>query len=81
MGQNYKNTIQEYCQKNKLSLPQYDTKLIESKSNEPQWKSTIIFKDIAITGHIKKTKILSEQSAAYELCDILSFDNTKHIKY
>lgn len=42
---NNKNNLQDYCQKNKLPLPQYNTQKIETDNNSVSFKATIIIFD------------------------------------
>jgi len=70
----YKNTIQEYCQKNKIVLPYYVTDRIGGNDHAPQWQSTVeIFnKTFKSMGN---TKTVAEMNTAKLICDHI----TKHV--
>lgn len=63
-----KNTLQEYCQKHKLSLPNYVTPRISKITDQPLFESTITFNGITYkaTG---ATKIMAEKDVAQLVCN------------
>ncbi|ARF09607.1 double-stranded RNA binding motif-containing protein [Indivirus ILV1] len=64
----WKNIIQEYCQKNNLEFPKYDThKISTTENNQIIWKCSINFKNYPICYGIDLTKKGAEIKAAAEL--------------
>jgi hypothetical protein len=62
--QNYKNKLQEYCQKNNMALPVYFS-ICEGESHLPRWKSKInIDNNFSLMGDPFWTKKEAEQNAA-----------------
>lgn len=63
---NYKGFVNEFCQKNKLLLPQYDTKRVGGHDHDPIWESrlTLLNKTFMSTN---KSKIQAETNVA-KLC-------------
>lgn len=64
MEKSYKNILQEYCQKNNINLPKYETiKIGTTEDNLIIWKSTVTIKDLQCESidHVKKN---AEQKAA-----------------
>jgi hypothetical protein len=71
MDVSYKNKLQEFCQKNKLQLPQYN--LNESKDGIFVSTVAVTYNGIMLSafGQDRK-KVISEQKAAEALCHILN---------
>jgi len=67
---NGKNQLQEYCMKNKIALPEYETKNIGDKT--PLWLSTVTADGKSVTGNSELTKTGAEISAASLLLSNLS---------
>lgn len=77
-----KNSLQEFCLKNKHSLPFYDTKKIGGDPHEPEWFSivTVVLcaaenksgQSISIPGEVSSSKIAAEKSAAQTMLDSLT---------
>lgn len=62
---NYKNLLQEYCQKYKHDIPLYTTILIGGSTHAPEWQSSVLVKNITIkndTAYASKKE--AEQSVA-----------------
>jgi hypothetical protein len=62
---NYKNILQEYYQKKKLPLPQYDTTRVGGSDTSPKWQSIVNCDNIAYLGDICQEKTAAENSAAF----------------
>jgi dsRNA-specific ribonuclease len=67
MTNNYKNFLQEYFQKNKLSLPKYNSYRDGGTDNEPIWKSELIYNDEKLISTNERTKKLAENNVAKKL--------------
>lgn len=67
-----KNTLQEFCVKNKHSIPSYDTKKVGGTPHAPEWLSyvTIVMKkegkdqSITVPGDVSMSKTEAEKTAA-----------------
>jgi len=71
MSNNYKNKLQEYCQKNNLSMPIYFS-VHEGESHMPKWSSKVYLKDcFTITGGYHWTKKDAEQDVAKLAYEVL----------
>lgn len=75
----YKNILLEYCQKNKIKFPNFDSKNIGQKPHIPIWYSTVDFNGESFEGEVKKTKIDAEQSVCKKILDNIDLQN-KSIK-
>lgn len=67
-----KNTLQEYCQRRSIPLPEYTTVMIGGSSHKPEFSSTVTIIDtdlhkITANGSVCSTKKSSECSAAEHL--------------
>lgn len=71
-----KNTLQEFCIREKYDTPVYDTQKIGGVPHEPQWLSIVTLtgdgKKISVPGDICQSKILAEKSAATAVLHSLS---------
>ena len=67
---NSKNKLQEYCQKNKLPLPAYDTVQTNEGKYPPIFESTLVFNKISYHS-IGKSKVNVEKEIAQLVCDQL----------
>ncbi len=82
----WKNIIQEYCQKNNLDFPKYDTQKIgTTENNQIIWKCTVIFNNYPNCDGIDLTKKGAEIRAAALLYTLihdqnLNSDNSNNIK-
>jgi hypothetical protein len=73
MSLNFKNTLQEYCQKNKLQLPHYTSTSI-GNSHCLQWSCTVSVSDVKFTtGKLHSSKKQAEQEAAENACNKLIY--------
>jgi hypothetical protein len=62
---NYKNLLQEHCQKYKYDIPVYTTKLIGGLTHAPEWQSSVLVKAITIANDIVyASKKEAEQAVA-----------------
>ncbi len=69
--QNYKNKLQEFCQKNGMALPMYFS-IHEGEPHMPKWKSRVyISNNFTITSGFHWTKKEAEQEAAKIVYDVL----------
>jgi hypothetical protein len=62
---NYKNILQEYYQKKKSHLPQYDTTRVGGSDTLPKWQSIVTCDNISYLGDICPKKTAAENSAAF----------------
>jgi hypothetical protein len=92
MSNNYKNSLQEYFQKNNLPLPNYETKKIgeDRQSNLILWQSTLkltlgnnkkIFKSKSFPNKKDAEMYVAEQGLKYIEKDETQNDNNNEIKY
>jgi len=79
-----KNKLQEFCQKHKNDLPDYETNRIGGEDHQPIFKSsvTIFYEDIKYTkyGNSKPTSKKAEISAAKEMLNHISSIVNSNIK-
>lgn len=68
---NYKNTLQEYCQKNKLTTPKYNTIKIGGSDHIPIWKAELIIDNNSFTS-TGKNKKEAEYSVAKIVYDYIT---------
>lgn len=68
----YKNILLEYCQKNKIAFPKFDSKNIGQKPHIPIWYSMANFNGESFEGEVKKTKIDAEQSVCQKILEGIS---------
>lgn len=74
---NYKNRVQEFCQKRKYPLPTYESTqtLVDRTNNDFSFNAVLTLVDDngreLITQGIGKRKIDAEQHAASQMCNIL----------
>ena len=74
---NYKNKLQEYCQKNKIAFPNYKATHLKS-GHEPEWKVDLLFngKNYSKVNHNKKQAESQVAELAYK--DIGKNKTTMH---
>lgn len=66
---NFKNKLQEHCQKHKLPLPKYRSKIVGGSDHQPIWISVVecTWNDKKFRGTEDATKTLAEHSAAEQV--------------
>lgn len=62
-----KNTLQEFCQKSKLPMPEYNTVRKSLETEPPYFESVVIFNGHTYSG-VGSTKIMAEKNVAEKIC-------------
>lgn len=76
-----KNRLQEYCQRNQLALPKYNTIRAGGLDHAPLWISYLHFYNSKIDGLVCHKKSEAEASAAERALELIEFYNKKnHVK-
>lgn len=73
---NYKNKLQEYCQKKKIPLPVYISYVDNVKAHSPQWNSYVLYDERKYNGTATcASRKEAEQSAAKVAFDLITMEN------
>ena len=79
---NPKNQLQEYCQKNGIGLPNYQTDRIGGESHKPTFQSSVTIEGFETCfGELKHTKKEAELSAASYMLGCINQYHQNNIKY
>lgn len=79
---NYKNRLQEYCQKHRIALPVYNSYLLQNNEGGFKCNASIIYEDGRIRGEsgIFPTKKESEKDAAKHILNLLEEHKNRKIQ-
>jgi hypothetical protein len=72
---NSKNRLQEYCQKNKLEIPRYETNRTGGIDNKPEWASCVNIFNKTFNSNIMNNKTLAELDVANKILLFLDQQN------
>lgn len=79
---NPKNQLQEYCQKNGIKLPEYNTCRIGGEAHCPEFESFVEIEGFdTVFGEIKNSKKQAGLSAASVMLGIINQHHNENIKY